>query len=267
MKPVLKYPGAKWTLAGWIISHMPAHTAYLEPFFGSGAVFFNKPPSKVETINDIDGQVVNLFKQLRDRPDDMARLMELTPWSRDEYVLSWQRSDDPLESARRFLVKCWQAYGARLDYRSGWRHEKKGVMRASTYHSWGGMRDRIMAATERLRGVQIENRPAIKLIREHKHPGTLIYADPPYPSSTRGTKLYAFEMSDEDHSELLHSLINHPGPVVISGYANPLYDGVLSGWRRQTTQSLADGNRKREEIIWCNRDFPFHQVNIFELVN
>lgn len=127
MKPVLKYPGAKWKLASWIIGHMPQHTAYLEPFFGSGAVFFNKPASKVETINDIDGQVINFFRQLREHPAELTRLLELTPWSRGEYFLSWEKPTGiPLEDARRFMVKCWQAFGARLDYRSGWRHEKKG---------------------------------------------------------------------------------------------------------------------------------------------
>src|SRR5690554_1056987 len=110
MKPVLKYPGSKWNIAKWIISFMPPHTTYLEPFFGSGAVFFQKPPSKVEMINDIDGNVVNLFRVIREHPEELAALIEMTPWARDEYYASYEKTGDSLEDARRFLVRCWQAF-------------------------------------------------------------------------------------------------------------------------------------------------------------
>lgn len=263
MKPVLKYPGGKWRLASWIISHMPAHTTYLEPFFGSGAVFFNKSPSKVETINDIDGQVVNFFRTLREQPEKLAEQIALTPWARNEYYTSWEQTSNPLEDARRFMVKCWQAYGARLDARSGWRHEKKGTMRASTYHTWLTLDERIAAAAKRLRTCQIENRPAVNLIRDYNYPGVLIYADPPYPLGTRGTKLYAYEMSDADHLELLDALDAHPGPVILSGYTCKLYDERLPHWRRESIKSVADGGRKREEILWINRPELLQQISLF----
>ena len=253
MKPVLKYPGAKWNLAKWIISHMSPHTTYLEPFFGSGAVFFNKRPSTVETINDIDGNVVNLFRVLRERPGDLAEMIELTPWARDEYYDSCTgRTGDDLEDARRFLVRCWQAFGARLDARSGWRHEKKGTMRASTYHTWLNMHKRIMTAAERLRECQIENRPAADLIRDYNYPGVLVYADPPYPPQSRGTRLYAHEMTDADHVELLDALDAHPGPVLLSGYACDLYDNRLKHWRHETRRAQAEKGQAREEVLWLN---------------
>ena len=124
--PVLKYPGSKWNLAQWIISHMPSHTVYLEPFFGSGAVFFNKQPSKVETINDIDGNVVNLFRVIRERPEELVALVEMTPWARDEYYASYEKTGDAMEDARRFLVRCWQAFGTRTYSKTGWRFDTTG---------------------------------------------------------------------------------------------------------------------------------------------
>lgn len=252
MKSVLKYPGAKWKIVDWIVKHMPPHTSYLEPYFGSGAVFFNKAPSKLETINDINGQVVNLFRVLRERPDELTRAVELTPWAREEYYTSCILSEDPLESARRFLARCWMSFGGRIDERSGWRHEKRGEIRASTYHTWVNIPARIRLAAERLKNCQIENRPALEVIRGHCYPGTLIYADPPYPHSTRGTRLYPYEMTDDDHLELLEALDAHPGPVLLSGYGCRLYDDHLNHWNRITQETRAEGGRLREEILWLN---------------
>jgi len=250
--PVLKYPGSKWRLADWIISYMPRHTTYLEPFFGSGAVFFNKPPSKVETINDIDGQVVNLFRVIREQPERLAALIEMTPWARDEYYASYERTGDPLEDARRFLVRCWQAYGAKLCGVPGWRHEAKGTMRASTYHTWKELPKRILAVVTRLKSVQIENKNAIDLIQAHHYKDCLIYADPPYPLSTRSGKLYASEMTDSEHMELLEVLDKHPGPVILSCYANEVYDERLKHWQRKTTIVRAEKGKEREEVLWLN---------------
>lgn len=119
---ILHYPGSKWSMADWIIEHMPEHETYLEPFFGSGAVLFNKAPSKIETVNDLDGQVVNLFRVIRDRPEDLAEKIRWTPYSRQEYYDSYETTGDELEDARRFLVRCWMARGAKTSDRTGWRH-------------------------------------------------------------------------------------------------------------------------------------------------
>ncbi len=127
MKAVFRYPGSKWGLARWIIDHFPSgyeKLVYLEPFAGSSAVFFNKTPGTVETINDLDSDVVNLFRILRDRPDDFKAALRLTPYSREEYDLAFAPCDDPLEKARRYMVKCNQAIGAKMDGKCGWRNHK-----------------------------------------------------------------------------------------------------------------------------------------------
>jgi len=250
--PILKYPGAKWNLAKWIISYFPPHTTYLEPFFGSGAVFFNKKPSKVETINDIDGNVVNLFKVVRDRPEELARLIEFTPWARDEYYASYEKTGDELEDARRFLVRCWQAFGTRTNCRTGWRNDVQGRRGTSCVKQWRALPKTIQAVTERLKDAHIENLPALQLIKRHAYKSVLIYADPPYPLQARSGKMYAHEMSDQDHIELLDALDNHPGPVIISGYSCELYDNRLSHWTRKTKPALAEKGQIREEVIWIN---------------
>ena len=253
MKTVLKYPGSKWNLAQWIISHMPPHTTYLEPFFGSGAVFFNKPPSNVETINDIDGNVVNLFRVIREKPKELSALIEMTPWARDEYYASYEKTGDALEDARRFLVRCWQAFGVKTYCRTGWRSDIQGRRGMWCVSQWRTMPDRIKAITERLRSVQIENEPAIKLIIRYKHRDVLIYADPPYVLKTRdGKKNYAHEMSDEEHLEILDILSAHPGPVILSGYASTLYDSRLKHWQRTTHKAQAEKGQMREEVLWIN---------------
>ena len=253
--PVLKYPGAKWSLAKWIIQYMPPHTTYLEPFFGSGAVFFNKKPSKVETINDIDGKVVNLFRVIREQPEELARLIEFTPWARDEYYASFERTGEPLEDARRFLVRCSQAFGSRLGNNSGWKHSGKGDTNPILF--WKRIPKSILAAAERLRQSQIENRPAEELISAYYSTDVLIYADPPYLWSTRsdrvkGRKLYVYEMTNDDHIKLLEVLNNHPGPVLLSGYSSDLYKERLKGWLKKSIRSLGEMGQFHEEVLWLN---------------
>lgn len=263
--PVLKYPGSKWRLADWILPYMPEHEVYVEPFFGSGAVFFRKQPCRLETINDTYGDVVNLFRVLRETPDELARLVELTPWSREEYELSYERNSDALgsvERARRFLVRTWQGHGSAADqYRNGWR-----IVRASEkapthvpYRQWrDNLPPRIAAAAARLKGVQIECRPAVDVIAGFRRPEVLIYADPPYVSSTmehrNGRKVYEREMTDEEHEELLAVLAEHPGPVLLSGYEHPLYVVMERehDWVRVSKRALAEKGQMRTEVLWIN---------------
>ncbi len=236
MQPIIRYPGAKWTLARWIIDHLPEHHGYLEPFFGSGAVFFNKPPAKVETINDRDGRVVNLFRVLRDHPAEICRLLELTPWARDEYEASYKETGDPIEDARRFIVRAWQSFGLKTNHRSGWAREVALNGRGRHYTSeWNALPDRVKAIAARLKFAQTENRPAVELIERFRSPDVLIYADPPYPKSTVNSWMYKFTMSDDEHAELLEVLDAHPGPVFLSTYPNEIYENRLGG---------GPGNRK-----------------------
>ncbi|MDN5332135.1 MAG: adenine methylase [Tepidanaerobacteraceae bacterium] len=252
MDPVLRYPGAKWSIADWIIQHFPPHTVYLEPFFGSGAVFFCKKPSKIETVNDIDGEIVNLFRVIREKPQELASLIEMTPWARQEYILSFEKTGDPLEDARRFLVRCWQAHGSNYVTKPGWRNCVAG-RDASYTPVWAQLPRRILEVAYRLKNAQIENQPAIQLIERYKSPEVLIYCDPPYLQSTRSRKCwYSYEMSEKEHIELLEVLNEHPGPVIISGYENPVYDSYLKHWHKESIKALSEKGRPREEVIWLN---------------
>lgn len=253
-KPVLKYPGSKWNIAQWIVSHMPRHHSYLEPFFGSGAVFFSKPPSRIETINDLDGNVINLFKVIRDKPKELARLIAATPYSRYEYDQTFvAQPDNELEKARQFLVQCWQGHGFRTNgYKVGWKNDVQGRERAYALWNWNRLPDWILAATQRLKQAQIENMPAIELIQRFRFSEVLIYADPPYVLSTKSGKAYKHEMTDEEHVELLDVLDKHPGPVLLSGYSCELYDTRLKHWEKKTIKALAEKGRAREEVLWIN---------------
>lgn len=253
--PVIRYPGSKWKLAWWIVSHMPPHTVYLEPFFGSGAVLFQKPRSKVETVNDLDGRVVNLFRVLRDRPEELARAVALTPYSRAEYEASYERAEDPVEDARRFLVRASQAHGGMVGSKCGWHNEIGDALGVPVARQWCRVDERILAAAERLRGVQIECRPAEDLIAAYSRSGaaarTLIYADPPYLID-QAKRYYAHAMTPEEHARLLSLLDAHPGPVLLSGYAHPLYDEMLAHWLRLEREALAEKGQKRTEVLWLN---------------
>jgi DNA adenine methylase len=256
--PALKWPGAKWNLAEWICGHLPPHRVYLEPYFGSGAVFFTKEPARLETINDLDGDVVNLFRIIRDRPEDLARAAALTPWARAEHLNAWeqQRTGEPVEDARRFLVRIWMNHGMRVRRRGGWAHATG--LKTTTggisprVPAWLKVPERILATAGRLREAQIEQLPAVEVIGKYAHADCLTYCDPPYVLRTRSEAQYRHEMTDGDHGKLLAALEAHPGPVLLSGYADPLYDSALPHWRRIERTAFAEGGRERTEVLWLN---------------
>lgn len=258
VRPVLKYPGSKWRIVEWIISLMPPHKSYLEPFFGSGAVFFNKPPSRIETINDLDGEIVNLFRVIRERPEDLERAVALTPYSRTEYKRAWEQRKagnvtDPVELARLTLVRYWQAHGSRCNENGGWKNDRAGRGYAYAVRDWNRIPERIATAVERLKEAQIEQTPAVELIRRFAHPEVLIYADPPYVLSTRTQRQYNVEMAENaQHIELLEALLAHPGPVMLSGYDNDLYNEMLPGWTRLCHKARSEGGGARTECLWVN---------------
>lgn len=257
IKPILKYPGAKWNCAAWIISHFPAHKHYVEPYFGSGAVFFNKAPAAHEVINDLSGDVVNLFRVIREDGERLAALVEMTPYSRAEYDLSNEPTDDPMESARRFLIHIGQSHSADgLRGKGSWSFGPKLSSRgdvSSRAVLWRGIADRIIPIAARMRCVDIENCAALDLIQRYKQYGTaLIYADPPYPLSTRNGAMYQHEMTDADHATLLDALDQHPGPVVLSGYHCALYDDRLAHWTTKEKQVQAEKGNARTEVLWLN---------------
>lgn len=251
IKPILKYPGAKWNLAEWIISHFPAHAHYVEPYFGSGAVFFNKRPAKHEVINDLSGDVVNLFRVIRERGAELAGLIEMTPWAREEYDLSYQACADDIERARRFVVRVCQANNSGIASRSGWRNAITPDQPLAD--NWRLFGPRIRLTVDRLRDVMIDNRPALEIVKRYATPNVLIYADPPYVLSTRAGKMYPHEMTDADHALLLDALDAHPGPVVLSGYHCALYDERLAYWHAHEEQTQTEGGNTRTEVLWLNQ--------------
>jgi len=269
IKPILKYPGAKWSQAQWIVSHFPQHRRYLEPYCGSAAAFFSKDRVEHEVLGDINSHVINLFQVIRNHGEELARRIALTGWIEEEYHLyerSYGQSGDPIEDARQFLIRRWQAHGTKLGSTCGWRH--KGVhSNASTTALWRQVPERILAVVDRLKDAEIRCKPALELIDYYRHPDYLLYVDPPYLLSTRTYNLYADEMTDREHLQLLNVLERHPGPVVLSGYAHPLYDEQLQGWQRTTVQVQAEKGNRRTEVLWLNRKaFRSQQGRLFEAI-
>lgn len=256
-RTVIKYPGAKWSVAQWIISVMPPHKSYLEPFFGSGAVFFCKPPSRIETINDLDGEIVNLFTVIRDRAEELERAVALTPYSREVYDEAWEalRHQDPagpVEQARRTLIRYWQGHGSRTIYKGGWKNDLAGREYAYAVRYWNSLPAWIAGTVERLKEAQIEHTPAVECIRRFRSPEVLIYADPPYLLSTRKQRQYRVEMEDAQHEELMKVLLDHPGPVMLSGYDSDMYNDMLRGWMQLRHEARCEYGGKRTECLWVN---------------
>jgi DNA adenine methylase len=270
LKPPFTYFGGKTAIAGRIVALLPPHEHYVEPFAGSLAVLLAKPPSRMETVNDADGDLMNFWRMLRDRTDDLLRVAALTPHSRGEHLSSFAPADDDLERARRVWVRLTQGRGGHTSRRTGWRYYQDPRGSHSSMPEYvDAYLERICPAARRLRGVSLECKPAVDLIRDYgRHPETLVYADPPYLGSLRtwGNN-YAVELrSDEEHTELLEVLLGCRSAVVLSGYASDLYDGLLSTWsRREIATQTGNGgtDRARTEVLWSNRPFP--QGSLFDL--
>lgn len=267
MNAIIKYPGAKWGVAEWIIGYFPRHHSYLEPFFGSGAVLFRKNRSAIETINDLDGDVVNLFEWIRKDPERLAREIYFTPYARDEYERAYAAKDTETDSFQRaidFYVRMMMGHGFRTTgEKVGWKNDVQGREASYATKQWCSLPQIILQAAERLRGVQIENRPAVDLIQRFNHPNVLIYADPPYMLSTRygAKKQYRHEMTDDDHMELLELLKAHAGPVIISGYQSKQYDASLRGWYKATRKTRTQTTAERQEVLWMNFE-PEAQITL-----
>ena len=253
-RPILRWHGGKWILANWIIAHLPKHRIYVEPFGGGGSVLLRKPRSYAEIYNDLDGEVVNLFRVARDRGDELRRALELTPFARNEFVLSYTPTDDPVEQARRTVARSFMGFGSNS-------HSKATGFRAnsnrSAVHDWRNYPDAFVAVIERLRGVCIENRDAVVVMQAHDGDETVHYVDPPYVMATRGKGSdYRHEMTDTDHVALASELRKLRGAVVLSGYASQLYEDLYRDWQRIERTALADGARARTEVLWLSPRCP-----------
>lgn len=265
---VLKWPGTKWSIANKIVELMPEHKIYVEAFFGSGAAFFTKSPCNTEVLNDLDGEVVNLFKCIRDNPEELARLVYCTPYSREEYKNSYDRSGTDLERARLFLIRANMARAGMQYYSSSWRHAGPVLgaqCKQRVTGDWNKLPERILEAAERLKDAEIENEDAIKLIEKYNKKDCLIYADPPYPISTRRQRYYNVEMTeDQEHEKLIVALKKHSGPAILSSYNSELYNDMLSDWYKTEIEASAEQGKKRIEVIWTN--YPItEQISIFNM--
>lgn len=265
-RPAIRYLGGKWRLAPWIIAQFPPHDLYVEPFGGGANVLLRKARARVEIYNDLDDDLVNLFRVLRDVGQATLLLaqLELTPYARSEWEDAYQPTDCPVEKARRLIVRSFMGHSScasRIDRTTGFRVCNPSA-NADPARSWAGYPDALRLVIERVRGegVAIERQPAEVLIRRRDGPGVLFYVDPPYVQSTRSNKLtrcapsngYRHELDDDDHRALLATLSEVQGMVVLSGYPSALYDEMLSGWTVLHCDALADGARPRTECLWLN---------------
>jgi DNA adenine methylase len=255
-RPALRWHGGKWLLAPWIISHFPPHRVYVEPYGGAGSVLMRKPRSYAEVWNDLDDSVVNLFRILRsDQADELVRRLRLTPFARTEFdETSSPLPQDPMESARHLVLRSFMGFGSNAHGRATGFRANSNRSGTTPAHDWCNYPDALVEIIDRLAGVVIENRDAIKLMTQQDGPDTLFYVDPPYVWSTRGDESpdYVHEMDDGAHAALLAFLPTLEGMVVLSGYPSPMYDQALAGWRRIEREALADGARKRTEVLWIN---------------
>src|ERR1035437_1281104 len=259
---VFGWYGGKFSHLDWLLPFLPECHHYCEPFAGSGAVLLNRPPSPIETYNDIDGDVVLFFRVLRDRYNELVRAIGLTPFSREEYhkaIYVTLQGVDEVERARRFYIKA--------------RQTRTGLAQTATLGRWANCKDTSRAGMSgvvsrwlcgvealasigtRLIRVQIENRPALDLIRLYDSKMTLFYCDPPYLHDTRGdSSAYGFEMEEVDHVELAEVLQHCKGKVAISGYRNLLMDKLYKDWRRfdAPLKQCHSIKKMRQECLWMN---------------
>lgn len=255
-RPIVRYHGGKWLLAPWIIEHFPPHRCYVEPFGGGGSVLLRKGRSYAEVYNDLDGEIVNLFRVTRDRGEELRRVLELTPFSRVDVRESYEPSSDPVEQARRTVVRSFMGFGSNSHNKNTGFRSNSNRSGTSPAHDWRNYPGCLGAIIERLRGVVIENKDAVAVMQTHDAETTLHYVDPPYVASTRDKGGdYRHEMTDDQHRQLAAALSQLKGAVIVSGYPSPLYDELFAGWRRVQKRALADGAAERTEVLWL-RNVP-----------
>ncbi|MEQ2007616.1 MAG: DNA adenine methylase [Limisphaerales bacterium] len=257
--------GGKFSHLDWLRPLLPDCHHYCEPFAGSGAVLLNREPAPVETFNDLDGEVVNFFRVLREEKDRLVEAIGLTPFAREEFAKACEISPDlsSLERARRFYVRARQvrtglAQTATIGRWANCKNTSRAGM-SGVISRWLGAVEDLPAVAERLLRVQIENRPALDVIQLYDSPTTLFYCDPPYVHSTRGdSKAYGFEMNDRQHRELAAVLNRVQGMVALSNYQADILDELFPApkWHKFATapRTVHSTKDKRVEVLWTNYD-------------
>ncbi|QOV22645.1 DNA adenine methylase [Anabaenopsis elenkinii] len=267
--------GGKYSHLDWLLPLLPKTTHYCEPFGGSAAVLLNREPAPVETYNDIDGQVVNFFRVLRDQKDELIQAIGLTPFSREEFHIAISNDHEgvsDLERARRFFVRARQVRTGLAQTASvgRWAHCKltSRAGMAGAVSRWLGSVDHLPEIVQRLLRVQIENDQATDIIQRYDSPETLFYCDPPYPHDSRGdSKAYAYEMTDDEHRELAGVLRSVKGKVALSGYDCTLMQQLYDDWIciKAPQKQCHSVKELRQEVLWVNYDLPISTLTIQEI--
>ena len=266
VKPPFAYYGGKTTLAPQIAAMLPAHDHYVEPFAGSLAVLLAKKPSRAETVNDLDGDLMTFWRVLRDRPDELEWVCALTPHSRAELEIAKDLAvEDELELARRVFVRLTQSRANSMK-QTGWRYGRT-INKVMATHTVDLVRH-VAPAAWRLRNVSLENRDALDVIRDYgTEPSVCLYVDPPYLGETRAIN-YRVEMTaDDQHEAFAQACHDAKASVVISGYDSPLYDRLFDGWHRVELKAptTLSGDTDRVEVLWVNRSLAGSQSSLFDV--
>jgi DNA adenine methylase len=261
---VFGWYGGKFNHLGWLLPLLPECHHYCEPFAGSAAVLLNRQPSPIETYNDLDGEVVHFFKVLRDQKEALVEAIGLTPFSREEFFQAVNTNGDSrllpdIERARRFFVRARQvrtglAQTASLGRWANCKNTSRAGM-SGVVSRWLGSVDSLPAIAARLLRVQIENRPALEVLKLYDDRKTLFYCDPPYLHEARGDrKAYGFEMIDDEHRSLAAALGKAKGKAAVSGYRCDLMDTLYKGWKRfdAPTKHCHSIKKPRREALWMN---------------
>lgn len=267
--------GGKFSHLDWLLPLLPKTHHFCEPFAGSGAVLLNRQPSPVETYNDLDGEVVNFFRVLREQKEALVEAIGLTPFSREEFAIACELDPEisPMERARRFYIRARQvrsglAQTASLGRWANCKNTSRAGM-SGVVSRWLGGVDKLPQIAERLLRVQIENRPAIDVIKLYDSDKTLFYCDPPYVHSTRGdSKAYGYEMIDKEHEKLAEVLNSVKGKVALSNYENDFMNSLYpqDKWRKiyAPEKTIHTTKDKRQEVLWVNYDIEDdHKMMLF----
>lgn len=259
-RPVLRYHGGKWKLAPWVLDHFPPHKVYVEPFGGGASVLLRKKRSASEVLNDLDDEVVGMFRVLRDMASaqELSRRLALTPFARAEYEdWCYEEPVDAIDSAHRLICRSFMGMSSKgIWQRSGFDSRLNGDGFLSRVNSLRAMPEVVLAVAERLRGVLIERSDAVPLVGRFQREDCLIYCDPPYVRAARGSgsQVYRWDMSDAGHRRLAAAQRGNGSMVVISGYPCDLYDVELFGdWLRVERPHMADSARATTEVLWLNQ--------------
>jgi len=257
-RALLRYFGGKWAIAPWVLSHLPEHAIYVEPFGGAASILLRKPRSRVEVYNDLDEEIVGILRVVQDplQCQALMRRLRRTPYSRREFETAFQASDDPIIRAQRAIVRAYQAFhtGALFNLRkTTFADARHGADPSSKAREWANYPRSLLSISRRLQGVIIECRSALDVIRAQDRPDTLFFVDPPYLPSTRSASGYRHEMSETDHTVLLEQLRTVKGKVVLAGYPSELYDRLLHDWKRvERPHSALLSKRPRTEVLWLS---------------